>query len=247
MENERAASITICDKEYELVLTTGATKQIAKRYGGLANLGDKLMKAENFENALDELIWLIALLANQSILIHNFQHPEDKRDLLTEETIELLTSPHELVKYLASNFGKVYYNSYEEGLSLSIMEAYRRVRMDDLKASSVMMVREEYEELIERLQRPASPRFVFIDSIQFLDLTVPQYKKLKELFPTKVFVFVSHMEGIGLQGATAKKIEKDASILMKVDHFRMIATGRYGGGEPYTINEERAKKYWGEL
>ena len=99
MENERAASITIGGKEYELVLTTGATKQIAKRYGGLANLGDKLMKAENFENALDELIWLIALLANQSIVIHNFQHPEDKRDLLTEETIELLTSPHELAVY----------------------------------------------------------------------------------------------------------------------------------------------------
>ena len=99
MENERAASITIGGKAYELVLTTGATKQIAKRYGGLANLGDKLMKAENFENALDELIWLIALLANQSILIHNFQHPEDKRDLLTEETIELLTSPHELAVY----------------------------------------------------------------------------------------------------------------------------------------------------
>ena len=99
MENERAASITIGGKGYELVLTTGATKQIAKRYGGLASLGDKLMKSENFENALDELIWLIALLANQSILIHNFQHPEDKRDLLTEETIELLTSPHELAVY----------------------------------------------------------------------------------------------------------------------------------------------------
>ena len=99
MENERAASITIGGKEYELVLTTGATKQIAKRYGGLANLGDKLMKVENFENALDELIWLIALLANQSILIHNFQNPEDKRDPLTEETIELLTSPLELSAY----------------------------------------------------------------------------------------------------------------------------------------------------
>ena len=99
MENERAASITIGGKEYELVLTTGATKQIAKRYGGLASLGDKLMKAENFENALDELIWLISLLANQSILIHNFQHPEDKRDALTEETIELFTSPHELAAY----------------------------------------------------------------------------------------------------------------------------------------------------
>jgi hypothetical protein len=99
MENERAAEITIGDRVYELVLTTRATKEIAKRYGGLASLGDKLMKAENFENALDELIWLIALLANQSILIHNFQHPEEKRDPLTEETIELLTSPLELAAY----------------------------------------------------------------------------------------------------------------------------------------------------
>ena len=82
-----------------MLLTTRATKEIAKRYGGLEHLGDKLMKAENFENALDELIWLIALLANQSILIHNFQHPEDKRDPLTEEAIELLTSPHELAVY----------------------------------------------------------------------------------------------------------------------------------------------------
>ena len=99
MENDRGAMIQIGNREYEMLLTTRATKEIAKRYGGLEHLGDKLMKAENFENALDELIWLIALLANQSILIHNFQHPEDKRDPLTEETIELLTSPHDLAAY----------------------------------------------------------------------------------------------------------------------------------------------------
>ena len=99
MDNERAASITIAGKEYQLILTTRATKEIAKRYGGLANLGDKLMKSENFELALDELIWLIALLANQSILIHNFQHPEDKREPLTEEEIELLTTPTDLAEY----------------------------------------------------------------------------------------------------------------------------------------------------
>lgn len=99
MDNERAASILIGDKEYELILTTRATKEIAKRYGGLANLGDKLMKAENFELALDEIVWLIALLANQSVLIHNLQHPEDKREPLTEEAVELLTTPLELATY----------------------------------------------------------------------------------------------------------------------------------------------------
>ena len=69
MANERSAVITIGGNDYELLLTTKATKEIAGRYGGLENLGDKLMKSENFEMAITEIVWLITLLANQSILI----------------------------------------------------------------------------------------------------------------------------------------------------------------------------------
>ena len=50
--DERTAMVTIGGVEYEMLLTTRATKQIAGRYGGLENLGEKLMKAENFEMAL---------------------------------------------------------------------------------------------------------------------------------------------------------------------------------------------------
>lgn len=50
------------------------------------------------EMALDEIIWLITLLCNQSIEIHNFRN-SDKKPLLTEETVELLTSPGELAEY----------------------------------------------------------------------------------------------------------------------------------------------------
>ena len=82
-----------------MVLTTKATKEIAGRYGGLENLGDKLMKSENFEMALGEIIWLIALLSNQSILIHNLKNPTEKKELLTEEMLELLTSPVDLAEY----------------------------------------------------------------------------------------------------------------------------------------------------
>lgn len=99
MDNERSAKITIGEQEYELILTTKATKEIAKRYGGLSNLGEKLMKSENFEMALDEVVWLITLLANQSVLVHNLQNPAKKRDLLTEDAVELLTSPLELSDY----------------------------------------------------------------------------------------------------------------------------------------------------
>jgi len=99
MADERSAKIAIGGQDYELILTTKATKEIAKRYGGLSNLGEKLMKSENFEMALDEVVWLITLLANQSVLVHNLQKPAKKRDLLTEDAVELLTSPLELSDY----------------------------------------------------------------------------------------------------------------------------------------------------
>ena len=99
MADQRNTKITIGGAEYEMLLTTKATKEIAGRYGGLSNLGEKLMKSENFEMALDEIVWLITLLANQSVLVHNLKNPTKKRELLTEEAVELLTSPFELSDY----------------------------------------------------------------------------------------------------------------------------------------------------
>jgi len=57
------------------------------------------MKAENFEMALDEICWLIALLANQTVMIHNLKNKDNPKPLLTEEEIELLTSLLELAEY----------------------------------------------------------------------------------------------------------------------------------------------------
>jgi hypothetical protein len=99
MDNERSAVINIGGKEHELILTTRATKAIANRYGGLENLGEKLMKSENFEMALDEIVWLLTLLANQSILIRNLKNKGKPEDLLTEDEVELLTSPLDLAVY----------------------------------------------------------------------------------------------------------------------------------------------------
>jgi hypothetical protein len=42
-----------------------------------------LSLSESFELALQEIVWLITLLANQSSLIHNLRNPQDKRELLT--------------------------------------------------------------------------------------------------------------------------------------------------------------------
>ena len=97
--NERSASITVNGENYELILTTKATKELAARYGGLENLGDKLMKSEKFEEIIGEIVWIIVLLANQGIMVHNIKNPKSKKELLTEEMLELLTSPLDLAKF----------------------------------------------------------------------------------------------------------------------------------------------------
>ena len=57
MDTERSAIIVVGGEEYNLMLTTKATKVIAGRYGGLENLGEKLMKSENFEMAIGEIVF----------------------------------------------------------------------------------------------------------------------------------------------------------------------------------------------
>ena len=87
--SERSAVIKIGENEYELLLTTKATKEIAKKYGGLQNLGDKLIKSEDFEGAINEIVWLITTLANQPILIYNYKNKGNEKPLLTEDEVEL--------------------------------------------------------------------------------------------------------------------------------------------------------------
>lgn len=96
MANDRSSTIKIGNKEYELLLTTKATKEIAKKYGGLEKLGDKLLTNKDYEGAIGEVVWLIVTLANQPILIHNYKNPNEKKDLLTEDEVELLTTPQDL-------------------------------------------------------------------------------------------------------------------------------------------------------
>ena len=113
INNDRSAFITLGGQEYELMLTTLATKSIARRYGGLENLGEKLAGSEHFEDALDEIVWLITLLANQSIMIYNLWN-EEKKPLLTEEAVELLTSPYDLAEYKTAIMTAMYKGAKRE-------------------------------------------------------------------------------------------------------------------------------------
>ncbi|MBQ2570822.1 MAG: hypothetical protein II573_10575 [Ruminococcus sp.] len=100
--SERGAMITLCGSQYELILTTKATKEINRRYGGLGKLGDRLSKAETFEETIDELVWLLTLLINQGISAYNavnMNRIERIKPLFSEDDIEVLTSPADFADY----------------------------------------------------------------------------------------------------------------------------------------------------
>lgn len=93
---DRSVSVIIGGEEYNLLLTTRATMEIAKKYGGLEEMGERMMQSGNEAEALAELCWLIALLANQSIMIHNIKHSDSPKEAVSAEMLELMTSPSDL-------------------------------------------------------------------------------------------------------------------------------------------------------
>jgi len=151
----------------------------------------------------------------------------------------------QLAKYL-THFEKVAYNAVEEGLSLSIQAALRRTGMQDVKNGFVLLNKESWQDLMTRLRKRKSPNVVVIDSLQFWEITFQKYKNLREQFPDKLFIYISHSAGNLPDGKLAQRIWRDANISFRIEGFKAFPIGRYGGDEePIVINEERAIGYWG--
>lgn len=150
----------------------------------------------------------------------------------------------QLSKYL-TKFGRVAYNSIEEGLSLTMQMAMERVRMAEIGSRLILLEKEDTNELMARLRRHKSPDIIVIDSVQFMELKWTEYKKLKETFPNKLFIYISHIEGKQPEGNVAKRIWRDANVYFKIEGFRAFPVSRYGGGDYIDVCREKANAYWG--
>ena len=149
-----------------------------------------------------------------------------------------------LAKYL-TRFSRVAYNSVEEGLSLTIQMAIERAGVAEVGGRMVLLEKEGIDELVARLKKHKSPDVVVVDSVQFMDLTFEDYKRLKHTFPTKLFIYISHVKGRNPDGSTARRIWRDANVYFRVEGFRAFPVSRYGGGTPIDINAALASQYWG--
>ena len=142
----------------------------------------------------------------------------------------------QLAKYLC-RFGRVAYNSLEEGLSLSMQEAIKQVGMTDpdVKRRFCLLDKESIKDVEIRLGQRRAPRIVIIDSLQYTGMTYADYKKLRDAHRSTLFIFISHAEGTEPKGSVAKSIRYDANVKISVSNFRAVAQSRYGGGAEYVI------------
>jgi hypothetical protein len=148
-----------------------------------------------------------------------------------------------LARYM-TRFCRVAYDSVEEGLSLSIQNCVERTFGGEGNQRFLLLNKESVEELTERLARRSSPDVVVIDSVQFMGLHWEEYKQLKERFPHKLFIYISHVDGNLPEGRVARKIWRDADVYIRVEGFRGFPVGRYMGGEPIDVDAGLAERYW---
>ena len=149
----------------------------------------------------------------------------------------------QLAKYMC-NYGKVIYDSLEEGIGLSFQMSLKRHGMQETRGRLVILDKEPMEMLCERLSKKKSPKIVIIDSFQYSGLDYRKYQELRDRFPNKLFIFVSHAEGLHPAGRSARRVEFDADVKIMVSCFQATCKSRFLAqpGEPITIWDEGAAR-----
>lgn len=139
-----------------------------------------------------------------------------------------------LCKYL-TKFGKVYYNSAEEGDSKTIQDALILAKMNEVDAGKFILGdNDSFDEMCQKLTKNRA-KVAVIDSLDYMKLTTQQYKKLISKFPNKSFIIIS-WEKAGKPGSFyAKEIEFQVGAVVHVKNFVAKTVGRYGPTEPYVI------------
>lgn len=144
-------------------------------------------------------------------------------------------------------FGRVAYDSLEEGACLTMQNTLRRFNMQEVNRRFLLLDAEPLDQLSLRLKRQKSPDFVVIDSFQYTQMTYAQYIKFKEAHRNKLIIFISHASGQNPDGRSAKKVAYDAALKIYVEGKRAHSKGRFIGPVGYfDVWPEEAERYYGE-
>lgn len=152
----------------------------------------------------------------------------------------------QLIKALALLGMRVRFYNFEEQESITMQTTIRMVGLAEV-AKNIVMINSliDFQELKEEIANTRNDVIV-IDTIQKSGITAKQVEELRELFSTKLIIFVCHVQPNGLPDKNAaNQAYREASLKIFCDRFRAISQGRYFGERGYfNIWKKKADEYW---
>lgn len=141
----------------------------------------------------------------------------------------------ELCKY-----GPVLYMSYEEGVNQSFQRRMDYLGMAEVQGRFRVVTDDSYDELVERLRKPKSPKFVIVDSFQVARWTYDQAYELIKRFWRKCFIFISQEKKSAPMGADAIRLRYICDMKVRVMGYKAYCQGRAIGeaGTYYVVWKE---------
>ena len=141
----------------------------------------------------------------------------------------------ELCKY-----GLVLYLSYEEGVNQSFQRRMDYLKMDEVQGRFRVVTDDTYEELVARLRKPKSPKFIIVDSFQVSEWSYAQALELIRRFPRKCFIFISQEKKSIPMGSDAIRLRYICDMKVRVMGYKAYCQGRAIGeaGSYYVVWKE---------
>ena len=150
-----------------------------------------------------------------------------------------------LVKDLAINKSRVFYNSFEEGKSSTLQENAIRNNMEDVIGMVQFGNREPFAELMARMKKPRSASVLVIDSWDYMHLTEKDFQTMRTELKNKMIIIICWAHGARPDNQQARKIEHHADVLVHVRNLAASSVSRFGGNERMKFGERKVGQ--GEL
>ena len=138
------------------------------------------------------------------------------------------------------NYGTVLYMSYEEKINQSFQRRMGYLKMNEVQGKFRVVTEGSLEEVIARLKKPKSPKFIIIDSFQVAGWDYPQAVELMETFPKKCFIWISKEKKSQPMGGGAVRLKYICDMKIRVVGYKAYCQGRAIGdpGSYYVVWED---------
>ena len=137
-------------------------------------------------------------------------------------------------------YGPTLYMSYEEGVGMEFQRRLKLMKMNEVQGRFMVTPDDTYKEIMDRLSKPKSPRFVVVDSFQVSDWSYEQALELMKRYPQKGFVFISQEDKGQPIGKAAIRLRYIADMKIRVAGYKAYCQGRSAGspGNYYVVWKE---------